>query len=913
VQNRIVNGVGKAMTAMPQSVPARALKASDLGEARSDQALPSITLRFNMTAQQKAALQQLLIDQQDPASPQYHQWLTPEQFADQFGMTSEDVARVSQWVTGQGFKITSSARGRSFIQFSGTVAQAEAAFHTSIHSLSVVTEKGKGDQHIANITPVSLPSGIAAVVGSIGGLNDFRLKPHLIQRKVAANAAKTNNPNFTISSTTGGIYHFLAPGDFYTIYDVNPLLTSSINGSGIKIAVAGQTDVSIADITAFRAASGLSVNNPTVKLYGSDPGTPLTNGTADDETEADLDLEWSGAVAPSASIVYANSTDVINSLTQIIDNDLAPIATISYGLCEAGTGQSDLDSINALLMQANAQGQTVVAASGDEGATDCEGSTSTTATTGLAVDFPASSPYVTGIGGTSFNEGAGTYFNSTNGSFEGSAISYIPEAVWNESATNGIEGGGGGLSAFFTKPSWQVGTGVPNDFARDVPDVSLSADPDHDGYLLCSQNSCTNGFIDASAGTLDIVGGTSVGAPAFAGILALVEQKIGTSIGNANPTIYALANSTYYTNVFHDVTVGDNAMPCTAGSTDCPNGGNIGYDATVGYDLASGWGSVDAYNLASDWTLVSGSGSGSGIGTTVSTTTLTASAVSVTSGTSVTLTATVAGSGSSTVPTGTVQFLVDNVASGGAVTLTGGVATFTLATTILASGNHIVSAAYSGDSTYAGSKASVNIDVTSATNADFTLTPATTTVTVASGKDAPGVTFTVTPVNGFTGSVAFSASTTSSTLDATYSFTVTPVVISSTTAGTTVLDLSAYVANVRQNKVGLVRKPLAAENRPPSIGGHTTWYAGSGAALACVVLLMVPRRRRMGALLGLMLTFATIGGSMGLTGCGGGSSSSVPGQSNATPGTYTINVSATSTTTSGTQVTHNATVTFVVQ
>jgi hypothetical protein len=906
VQNRIVKGVGKAMTAMPQSVPARALKASDLGEARSDQALPSITLRFNMTAQQKAALQQLLIDQQDPASPQYHQWLTPEQFADQFGMSSEDVARVSQWVTGQGFKITSSARGRSFIQFSGTVAQAEAAFHTSIHSLSVVTEKGNGEQHIANITPVSLPSGIAAVVSSIGGLNDFRLKPHLIQRKVAANAAKTNNPNFTISSTTGGIYHFLAPGDFYTIYDVNPLLTSSINGSGIKIAVAGQTDVSIADITAFRAASGLSVNNPTVKLYGTDPGTPLTNGTADDETEADLDLEWSGAVAPSASIVYANSTDVINSLTQIIDNDLAPIATISYGLCEAGTGQSDLDSINALLMQANAQGQTVVAASGDEGATDCEGSTSTTATTGLAVDFPASSPYVTGIGGTSFNEGAGTYFNSTNGSFEGSAISYIPEAVWNESATNGIEGGGGGLSAFFTKPSWQVGTGVPNDFARDVPDVSLSADPDHDGYLLCSQNSCTNGFIDASAGTLDIVGGTSVGAPAFAGILALVEQKIGTSIGNANPTIYALANSTYYTNVFHDVTVGDNAMPCTAGSTDCPNGGNIGYDATVGYDLASGWGSVDAYNLASDWTLVTPLSIGTN-GTQISTTTLTTSG-SLSSGATVTLTATVANGGARSglpVPTGTVQFLVDNVVSGSAVTLTGGVATYSLSTTALVTGDHTVTAAYSGDTTYAGSKAVLK------TPDDFTLVPTSTTVTVKSGADAAGVVFTVTPQNGFTGSVTFTASTTSSSLNATYSFTVNPVVITSAAAGTTTLNLSAYAENVRANGIQVQQRIGlgGGVSRNSSNGTLPLWYSGSGAAFACVLLVVVPKRRKLGTLIALMVSVAAI---VGMTGCGSSSSTS-SGNTNSTPGTYTITVTATGVNSSGGQSVQYSTITFVVQ
>ena len=904
VQNRIAHVSDSQTVALDQSISPRVSHAegmNDLGAADGTKVLSTMTLRFTMTTAQNAALIQLLEDQQNPASSKYHQWLTPEQFGAKFGMSSGDLSTVSQWLTGQGFKVESVARGGTFIQFSGTVAQAQTAFKTSIHRVSV-----NGEEHIANVTPVSLPSGIASVVGSISGLDDFRLKPHLRVHQVPA----TTSPKFT-SSISGNNY--VAPGDFYTIYDVKPLLSNSINGAGITIAVAGQTDISLSDVTAFRSAAGLSTNLPTVKLYGKDPGTPLTNGVAEDETEADLDIEWSGAVAPSASIVYVNSTDVFNSLTQIIDNKLAPIASISYGGCESSQSSSTLESFNTLFMQANAQGITIVGPAGDSGATDCDYHV-TSATQGLAVDFPASSPNVTGMGGTMFNEGTGTYWETASGSdVINSAISYIPENVWNESATEIAAGGylsagGGGFSSFFTKPYWQTGTGVPNDLARDVPDLALNAAAEHEGYLLCSQGSCVNGF-RTSSGNLNVVGGTSVATPGFAGILALVEQKIGSSIGNANPVIYALANSTYYNTVFHDVTVGNNSSPCTAGTTGCPSGGNIGYSANVGYDQTTGWGSVDAYNLANAWTLVTPISSGT-TGAQASATTVTVSPTSVTAGTSVTLTATVAngGSANSTAPTGTVQFQVDNVASGGAVTVASGVATVSLSTTALASGRHVISAVYSGDAVYASSKGSANLDVTSASTADFTLTPVTTTVTVKAGADAPGILYTVTPVNGFTGSVAFTANLTDN-LNATYSFSAKTITLSSTAAGTTTLALSAYVANAKTGSGRLRLKPAgsASLEKPAPIG--RTWYAGSGAALGCMVLLMVPKRRRWSGLFALMLALGAV--SM-MTGCGD-NSSSIPGTTNSSTGTYTIDVTATGTSSTGATVSHTSTVTFVVQ
>jgi len=184
---------------------------------------------------------------------------------------------------------------------------------------------------------------------------------------------------------------------------------------------------------------------------------------------------------------------------------------------------------------------------------------------------------------------------------------YIPETTWNDTtATNSLSATGGGASVFFAKPSWQTGTGVPNDGARDVPDVALAASPNHDGYLLCSQNSCVNGFRLASTDAtnpngLNLAGGTSFGAPAFAGIVAILNQKIGSKQGNINPTLYAVAASTPA--AFHDITSGNNIVPCSTGTTNCPTTGTAqyGFSAGTGYDQVTGLGTIDANILANAW------------------------------------------------------------------------------------------------------------------------------------------------------------------------------------------------------------------------------------------------------------------------------------------------------------------------
>src|SRR5271170_512083 len=476
VQNRIAGAVNdSSRVALPNTISGHAKHSVDLGLAPADTKLNSLSLRFSMTADQQADLTQLLAAQLNPRSPSYHQWLTPEQFGARFGLSSADLSKVSAWLTSQGFTITSVARSSNYINFTGTVAQAQTAFGTTIHSLSY-----NGEQHLSNITDPVLPSAVASVVTAVTGLNNFKLKPRSRARQVSA--IDPSQPLYT-QTVNGVTSHYISPADFYTIYDFNPLLTAStpINGSGITIAVMGQTDLTAnpdPNIAQFRSAAGLpslTANPIKLQLVGPDPG--LSTGDID---EAHLDLEWSGAAAPGATILYVYSDDVFTSLQSAISNKVAPIITISYGECESGWGTALLASNNVFLEQANAQGQTVMSSSGDAGSTDCD--VTGLATEGLNVDFPASSPYVTAAGGTMFSgdlNTPATYWNSTNGTTGGSALSYITEQPWNETTAsaglgddlgNGGGAGGGGASAFFSKPAWQVGTGVPSDSARDTPD-----------------------------------------------------------------------------------------------------------------------------------------------------------------------------------------------------------------------------------------------------------------------------------------------------------------------------------------------------------------------------------------------------------------------------------------------------------
>ena len=571
------------------------------GRLNGNTIIHGVSLTFKRSPEQQKALEQLLAAQQDPHSPRYHKWLTPEQFADRFGLASSDVAHVKNWLESEGFVVDTVARSRTQISFAGSVARIESVFKTEIASFLV-----NGKKHFANANELLIPAALEAVISGVRNLDDFHPKP---RHKLPG------SPNFT-SSISGN--HFLAPEDFATIYDVTALYGAGFDGTGEKIAVVGDSDITMSNIETFRSLAGLSKNDPTKVLV---PNTgSATVPSADEQIEAYLDLEWSGAVAKNASILYVYvgnnpNYSVWDALQYSIDHKLAPVISTSFGYCEQGLGHTNTLAIQSWAQQANSQGQTIVAASGDAGAADCDGSSVQTATQGLSVDVPASIPEVTGLGGSEFtgdpaSTGTSQYWNGTNDSVYGSALSYIPETVWNDTSdsianSGGLAAGGGGASIYFSKPSWQTGAGVPNDGRRDVPDISLNASPFHDPYLICDGadetgiQSCTNGFRN-SQNYLDVVGGTSAGAPTLAGILALINQATGSKgLGNVNPALYSLVASA--ANAFHDITSGDNKVPCTKGSIDCPNGGTIGCNAGTGYDQASGLGSIDVYALATNW------------------------------------------------------------------------------------------------------------------------------------------------------------------------------------------------------------------------------------------------------------------------------------------------------------------------
>ena len=658
-ENRVTRPVDLGqLTVLSRHVPGQALPQFDLGPAAGSTALEYVTLRLKPAD----GLEQFLEEQRAPASPNYHRWLTPEQFGERFGLSAADIGKLISWLQSEGLQVRDVARGRHWITFSGTVEQVNRAFHTEIHRYRV-----DGALHRANATDPSIPAAFEDVVSGIDGFSDFDLQPLF----------RLEQPEFTSGAT-----RYLAPDDFATIYNVTPLYNAGIDGTGQKIAVIGRSGINLADVRQFRQSFNLPPNDPQLMLFGSDPG--VTSSVI----ESNLDLEWAGAVARGATIVYVYAASVTTAVQYAVDQNVAPAITFSYGGCEAygWTG------LRAIAQQANAQGITWLAASGDWGAATCDlvSAPAPLASKGPNASYPASIPEITAVGGTEFDDGSGGgYWAATNTANGASAMSYVPERAWNTAILrNDLSAGGGGPSVVFGKPNWQTGPGVPSDNARDVPDLSLASSPQHYAYII------------NSGGSVVHVGGTSAASPSFAGVVALLNHYLVASglqpqsgLGNINPMLYRLAQSTK--DVFHDITAGDNRVPCEQGSPGC-GGSGMGFAAGPGYDLATGLGSVDAYHLVTEWK--------TGTGTTTALS-ATPSTVSVTD----TVTLTVGVTGSAGVPTGTVTFLTNDLSVGSATLNAAGTATLSVPAINLASGNLTITALYGGDAVFDGSAGTTTI------------------------------------------------------------------------------------------------------------------------------------------------------------------------------------------------------------
>ncbi len=736
----------------------------DLGTAPAALPMQRMLLVLKHGPEQEFALNKLLDDQQDKSSPSYHKWLTPDEFGKQFGPTDADLQTVITWLQSHGFQV-GSTKGRTVLEFSGSASQVQETFHTTIHKYVV-----NGQEHWANASDPQIPAALNSGVAGVASLNNFPRHPMSVyagkftREKATGKITALQQPEYTFpsgcvesNSNNDPCFYGIGPYDFATIYNVLPLWNSGINGTGQTIAIVGETNINVQDVRDFRSLFGLPVNDPQIILNGPDPGIQ------GDETEADLDVQWSGAVAPNATIdlVVSQSTEstagIDLSAVYIVDNNLAPVMSESYGFCELGLGTTGNQFFNTLWQQAAAQGITVLISAGDNGAAGCDdfnAQSPAPAQFGLRVSGFASTPYNVAVGGPDFNDfgNPSAYWNTTNNSTtQASAKSYIPETTWNSSCTNAIfgtvgystnaetncndsrvtpywdvpEGGSGGASncttpsgstavscaGGYAKPSWQTGTGVPNDGKRDIPDVSLFASPGFLGnfYILCESDVAGSCSLNYPYSNFLGAGGTSASSPAFAGIMALVNQQMaaqGLSArqGNANYVLYKLASQ--HPTAFHDVTSGTIAMPCLKGTPNCTTtnaadqyGILTGYSAGVGYDLATGLGSVNAQNLVTTW---------SSVVSLASTTTLNSlTPITITHGQPVSFSVTVKPKTGTGTPTGTVSLL------GGPSNSTQGIAGFNLSsgafsgsTDLLPGGAYSVTAHYPGDATYEPSDSS---------------------------------------------------------------------------------------------------------------------------------------------------------------------------------------------------------------
>jgi uncharacterized protein (TIGR03382 family) len=569
-------------TLLSGSVHPSLRRAQLVGSAPAGMALDRMILALRMPEAARSELEQLLAEQQNPASPGFHQWLSPEEFGARFGAAQERLDATIAWLRSQGFRVDEVSPGRLSLQFSGTKEQVEAAFLTRLDTVLL-----DGVVRHANGTELSIPSELSDVVEGVVSIHDIPRRAHNtgfrslgqpVQSKVA--------PAY---SSGGG--HYVAPGDFAAIYNVAPLYAAGISGAGTTIAIVGRCNIKLSDVRSFRTSFGLPANDPEIVVNPAtgDPGVY----DAGEAGEALLDVQWSGAVARNATIRFVvssstASTDGVDlSALYIVDNKdnkTAPIMSTSFGLCEEDLGSAENAFFNALWQRAAAQGITSFVSTGDNGVAGCDAASAKTGTK-RAVSGLASTPYNVAVGGTMFDDatGAGQYWSSTNSAANASAKGYIPELPWNESGGqpggSGLWAGSGGASNLYPKPTWQTAL-TPADGHRDLPDVSLAA-ASREGYIVIQD------------GQWGVVGGTSASSPAFAGLMALIVQKTGQAQGNANPRFYALAQAQYGSGgpaVFHDVTRGDNGVP-----------GVAGYSAGVGYDLATGLGTVDATALVNAW------------------------------------------------------------------------------------------------------------------------------------------------------------------------------------------------------------------------------------------------------------------------------------------------------------------------
>lgn len=565
---------------------------------KADPQMP-LTMRVTLAVQNRAALDELVLAQQDPASPRYHQWLTSAQFDAQFGPSQTQVAAVTGWLTSQGFRVTGSRIPMRSVTFSGTSAQANQTFQTSLETFD-------GGGSYANVTDPVIPAQFAGVIARIDGLDNIHSYIPVIQHLTPMPGASTVPVASTVESPAAGpndhgaspdakigFGDYFGPPDFYSFYDQAPLNAAHITGAtanGDCIGIVGVSDYLDKAVNAFNTHFNLAASHITrVPINEANPGINSA------EPEALIDLEWSHAAAPGAPIRYymgAGTDDLLNAISGAVTDNKCGVISISYGYCLSDSTFYTA-TLDPIFEQASSQGQSVFIASGDQGAAGIVATTNNQCIIGSTrnVSEMSADPNVTAVGGVAFN-----------GDFTKQAKIEVglAERAWNDSDDPAgpvpfLFGGatGGGASAIYPKPAYQTGEGVPNDGARDVPDISLMASPYYPGIIVGDDKTCiTVGCNGKGPVIFDVYGGTSVSSPAFAGVVKLIEQMQGERLGNINPRLYALANAGLTANGFRDITTGDNSY------NNALRHRVTGFEAGPGYDQTTGWGTIDIAEFA---------------------------------------------------------------------------------------------------------------------------------------------------------------------------------------------------------------------------------------------------------------------------------------------------------------------------
>jgi hypothetical protein len=906
LQTRLTGNLeGSPRAVLAHSRSPRVEAAEDLGAVPAELPIHGITLVFRRTPNQEAELQQLLAAQQNRSSPTYHQWLSQATFAARFGVADADLQTATNWLSTQGFRVDGIAGSRDRITFSGTAAQVQNAFGTALHRYRV-----EGAPHFAPARDLTLPAPLAAITAAVLHLSDFRPAP---MWRVSTHP----KPEYTEAGT--GV-HYLVPADLAVMYDFVPAYQPS-SAQAIShvtpVAVVGQSYVDLYGLRAYQILlGGTGSSNEIVPIMV--PGSGVESLSYGDEGESELDLEYINTTGASVNPFFvfvgdSSNYSVLDALAYVITENLAPVASISYGICEPLLSTTELDQWNALFEQAAAQGQTIVASSGDSGSTGCLDESTATGITATqqqapAVVFPASNPYVTAVGGTqmasgTFNPGNVQYWSPNSSGLE-SLLSYVPEQAWNEGSQKAIVAGGGGSSSYYPRPAWQTNfPGTPAGPYRLVPDISLQSSIASPGFAFCTSDpsvlaaegqtaSCNNELL-GSNNQATVAGGTSFAAPIFAGMVSLINSiEKAQGQGNLNQNLYTLAaNNATYASAFHDIIAG--TISCVPGAANCTSASQGDFAAQPGYDEATGLGSIDFDHLLTSWPVA---GTSALLPTFVA---ITASQDSVNAGDSVALQIAVGlwgGVEGSPVPTGTVSVAIDNVVVNPSVSLSPGSSAIYTSNAIFnvsapsTPGYHLVTVSYPGDLQHASANASYPVLVGSV-NASGNFALAVSNLTLS--NNTQGVTqVTVTPGGGYSGVVVWSLSILSgSTTSLSGCYGVEPLRVNNASTVNLTIGVGTACQTQSPSYRGRFRSGpgTRADAVPLSKKPAAPWNGAYAGILLCGAL--AARRRKWGSVLTIILGLSCcIFVPLGCGGSGSGGSAqnvSTPGKTTS-PQTYTM-------------------------